>query len=567
MPSRLNTEQAFKINTRVVAANIRTGKKFLVIIVFYCCFLRDVQATSVKTKGTGRIPTISAYRAISVPSLRLLIQREHPPNSGVSFMFVDEDAVYDPQNGAFFDEAYDIVPIDMATKSLSILVPYGVSVKGVYFIFVFRRTPATLKDKLAADPTLPDVVGYTGVHIFSGEEQESGTVTLKSEKVLSTSSVYNLSGKTYRGSSEISDRAVLPDQTLFSAVKLLLRCRGLSPCFRTQLRQTEYQSAADAPDSMGDIKLTKSDLSSALSDLKDPGTFPVEITSAKDSKVKTLTFTYIPGNIWDWKDLQAMSLNLSREYTLKNDITLPNAETDGMTSEGFEPVGTSAEPFTGTFNGNGFKIKNFFVDRPTADNAGLFGYVKGAKIENGIIELPAGNRNVVSANKYAGTWAGQITDNTLIDRVGAGAVGGLVGIAKDSTVRGYFKAGTGTIIRSPSAVADSEFGKRRTGGLFFRSTVTGYFTAQDQTTQIYSDYNAGGLVGTAILGTVTGYSKVVVKAGRYGGGLVGESSSKTWGYTTALVSDVQKTSASASNFVGGAIGSYSAGRTLPVLCM
>ncbi|KAK3575735.1 hypothetical protein CHS0354_030067 [Potamilus streckersoni] len=219
---------------------------------------------------------------------------------------------------------------------------------------------------------------------------------------------------------------------------------------------------------MGDIKLTKSDLSSALSKLKDPDTaFPVEIVDS--NRAKTLTFTYSPGNIWDWKDLQAMNRNLSTTYTLKNDITLPNAGTDGMTSAGFEPVGTSAAPFTGTFNGNG----------PTADNAGLFGYVNGASasIRNGIIELPAGNRDVISAKKYAGTWAGQIHNKAVIDNAGVisadntgtntskiissstgGAAGGLVGIAKDSTVRGYFKAGKGTVIESPNAVADSESG-------------------------------------------------------------------------------------------------------------
>ncbi|KAK3575734.1 hypothetical protein CHS0354_030066 [Potamilus streckersoni] len=112
-------------------------------------------ATSVKIKDAGRMLTISAYRGISGSVSSAAYSAGASAQQWGIFMFVDEDAVYDPQNPAFFDDAYDIVSIDMTTKSVSILAPYGVPV-----------TPETIKSALAADPRLPEVVGYVGTRTF-----------------------------------------------------------------------------------------------------------------------------------------------------------------------------------------------------------------------------------------------------------------------------------------------------------------------------------------------------------------------------------------------------------------
>ena len=61
---------------------------------------------------------------------------------------------------------------------------------------------------------------------------------------------------------------------------------------------------------------------------------------------------------------------LSGYYFLTNNITLINAHTS---------IGTSAAPFTGTFDGYGYTISGIVI---STNNVGFFGYVTGGKITN-----------------------------------------------------------------------------------------------------------------------------------------------------------------------------------------
>ena len=48
---------------------------------------------------------------------------------------------------------------------------------------------------------------------------------------------------------------------------------------------------------------------------------------------------------------------------------------------GFSPIGNNSTGFTGSYNGNYKTISNLTINRPNADNIGLFGYTNGATIE------------------------------------------------------------------------------------------------------------------------------------------------------------------------------------------
>jgi hypothetical protein len=49
----------------------------------------------------------------------------------------------------------------------------------------------------------------------------------------------------------------------------------------------------------------------------------------------------------------------------------------------WEPIGTSRDPFIGSFDGDGHKISNLIINRSGKDIAGLFGYTAaGAMIQN-----------------------------------------------------------------------------------------------------------------------------------------------------------------------------------------
>jgi len=94
----------------------------------------------------------------------------------------------------------------------------------------------------------------------------------------------------------------------------------------------------------------------------------------------------------------------------------------------WEPVGTPALPFSGTFDGNGHTISNLVNNSPTANHVGLFGMAVEAAIRNvGLIGVN------VQGTQYIGGLVGYAT-STRIEHVyvtgsvnGSNSVGGLSG--------------------------------------------------------------------------------------------------------------------------------------------
>ena len=68
---------------------------------------------------------------------------------------------------------------------------------------------------------------------------------------------------------------------------------------------------------------------------------------------------------------------------------------------GFSPIGNGMTKFTGHYNGRGHTINNLFINRPSTDYIGLFGYTSGALIDS----LGIANCNV-AGNEYVGGLAG-----------------------------------------------------------------------------------------------------------------------------------------------------------------
>ena len=84
------------------------------------------------------------------------------------------------------------------------------------------------------------------------------------------------------------------------------------------------------------------------------------------------------------EDLQVIGKQypLSGNYILDHDITL---------SDEWMPIGSSDEPFTGIFDGNGYIIYNLTVTKKT-DDMGFFGAAEDAVIRDVILE----NADIVS---------------------------------------------------------------------------------------------------------------------------------------------------------------------------
>lgn len=95
------------------------------------------------------------------------------------------------------------------------------------------------------------------------------------------------------------------------------------------------------------------------------------------TEMQTLTLGsklfYLVDNEQQLKSIGSGKYTLDQNYMLNNDILL---------TEEWSAIGDFDNPFSGTFNGNGFEIQNLKNTDPNAVFAGLFGYANGAKIYN-----------------------------------------------------------------------------------------------------------------------------------------------------------------------------------------
>lgn len=221
----------------------------------------------------------------------------------------------------------------------------------------------------------------------------------------------------------------------------------------------------------------------------------VRVTDARgmaDSQTARVRIGYGVGTLADLRKVGTGvdGWTLDAAYRMTNDIdasataTWNDAGSDVGTLEGFAPIGDSAAPFTGTFDGKGHVVRLLTVNRAERECVGLFGCVgSGGCVANmGVI----GGR-----------------------RIGYGRVGGLVGENRGTVMQVF-------------AVGDTE-GVWAIGGLV--GDNSGW--VEDAYAQGTAEglVEVGGWVGYNGAGLSRGFSSVVVAGEGAVGGLVGEN----WG--------------------------------------
>ena len=237
-------------------------------------------------------------------------------------------------------------------------------------------------------------------------------------------------------------------------------------------------------------------------------------------------------------------------FELMNDIDM-----EGVSFRGIGKDDTNA--FKGTFNGNDNVISNLTINT-TESYVGLFGYVKGATIDSIGLE----NADITGDN-YVGGLVGIARDSSSITNsyatgsvtaTGSNAyVGGLVGIARDSSsITNSYATGSVTGTGNYANV----------GGLVgcaSSSNITNSYATGSVTATVSNVY-VGGLVGCASSSNITNSYATgsVTGTGNYAfvGGLVGfaSSSSITNSYATGSVT-ATGSNASVGGLVGGVYGS------------
>lgn len=200
-------------------------------------------------------------------------------------------------------------------------------------------------------------------------------------------------------------------------------------------------------------------------------------------------------------ELQAMQDNLSGKYILMNNIDL----------EGYDwaPVGTTANPFLGEFNGNGYVISNLKIIKPDENDLGVFGYTGTSSISN------LGLENIeINGKDHCGSLVGQgggtvkncYSTNAVIS--GRHIIGGLIGWDFTNSI---------SFCYSNSDVSGNGY----VGALLGESynSVDNCFAVGSVT----SPWLAGGLIGKCYSKISNSYAAAKVSCKNDGGGLVGSA--------------------------------------------
>ena len=259
----------------------------------------------------------------------------------------------------------------------------------------------------------------------------------------------------------------------------------------------------------------------------------VNVTTIADVEDATTTITMNDAyfiyaifglEIRDWYDLDAIRDNLVGNHTLMNDLdsTTPGyeelASPTANEGQGWDPIGTwSLSAFSGSFDGQGYEIRDLFINRPSKSPVGLFGFTE----ECGIIK-DIGLVNVtVTGYYYVGGLVGYnngiVTDSYSRGNVSGivGMVGGLVGKNTDTVSNSYSTASVSGVVNVGSLVGDNWGGtvsnSYSTGNVIGSSCVgglvaynnKGIVTNSYSTGSVTGDEEAGGLVGRNYDGTAS----------------------------------------------------------------
>ncbi|MGD9639100.1 MAG: GLUG motif-containing protein [Alphaproteobacteria bacterium] len=241
-----------------------------------------------------------------------------------------------------------------------------------------------------------------------------------------------------------------------------------------------------------------------------------------------------------------MSSNLAGNYYLSGNIDC-SATSSWNSGQGFVPVGGSSTPFTGKFDGKGYKITGLYFNRSGTSYQGLFGYLSGATVENvGLESL------YIRGDDYIGGLAGYLKNSTVNNSYVVGNIvaddyiGGFGGVAQNSDISSCYSQGAVT-----SSGGSNDFAGGLIGKIYEGSSIIGSYSSSTMKGVNY----LGGLVSYATDSTVTNsYATGNIgtsssKAGFYSGGLIGYTSNVTINNSNATGIIY------ADDYIGGLVGS------------
>jgi hypothetical protein len=307
---------------------------------------------------------------------------------------------------------------------------------------------------------------------------------------------------------------------LIASVLILAACGEMGP--------SPYLSSSSAS--------TSSSSSSSSSSTSSSSNDNSLINSSEDNSENIESTESIPSDVIQIKtrpDLININNNLSGNYLLVNNITL--------TGE-WVPIGNGETPFTGTFDGNGFKIINLTIST-ARENVGFFsfnqGIIKNLTLDNVVINIQQMGSLDINVGSLVGTNDGFIEKINVTNQRGgiffgessasSANVGGIIGLnltsgifdqlnneivvvseIQNSRTGGIVGSSIGTITIQSASNLSIVQGVRYIGGLIGR--------VEEGFTQIFNSSNEGSIVGNSIMGGLIGYGINVEIRNSFNGG-------------------------------------------------
>jgi hypothetical protein len=213
-----------------------------------------------------------------------------------------------------------------------------------------------------------------------------------------------------------------------------------------------------------------------------------------------------PYQIETLADLQFLSENstywasgLYFEQTTELTFSAADFETGGdfyNGGAGFIPIGNATTKFQGNYDGSGHTISGLYINRPTENNIGLFGYVGDYSADATISNINLTDVDI-TGNNNVGSVAGQILNSTL---TGCTATGSVVGLGN------YIGGLSGSIYDSNVSQCGTTCSV--TGNQFVGGFVGMTYTNGDVYT-ISECYASGNVSGSSYVGGFIGFQYII----------------------------------------------------------
>ncbi|MCF8360635.1 MAG: hypothetical protein K9H26_17915 [Prolixibacteraceae bacterium] len=222
-------------------------------------------------------------------------------------------------------------------------------------------------------------------------------------------------------------------------------------------------------------------------------------------------------------DLDNIRKTLSACFLQTTDIEFEDAdfETGGdfyNDGHGWTPLGSSSNPFSGSYNGQGYLIKNLQINQPATNIIGLFGFVSNGLVNNlGIINAE------ISGNSNVGALAGYCENSEITTCYSSGTVSG-----NNDIIGGLIGNMLNSSLSKSYSIAEASSTDTYTGcliGFCSASTVENCYTNGNSS----GETSVGGLIGGMVSASsvIKCYAAGSVSGTTYIGGIVGSNASST----------------------------------------